>query len=66
MIVHVVHVQFVLCLVGSLVYNGIVEVPGDDVQLVGWAQGHLGLLPLRSAAKATLRYTFETKESLLV
>ena len=65
MIFRVVHVHFVLCLVGSLVHNGIEEVPGYDVQLVGWTQGCLELLPLRSATKDAWGDTFEKKESLL-
>ena len=64
--VYVVHIQFVLCLVRALVHDDIVEVAGDDVQLVGRAQGHLELLPLRSVAKDAWRYPFEKRKRLLV
>ena len=37
-IVRVVNIQFVLRLVGSLIDNGVEEIPGDDVQLVGRAR----------------------------
>ena len=47
---------------GSLVDDGIEEVPGDDVELVGQAQGHLELLPLWSATKDTFRDAFEKKK----
>ena len=61
-----VHIQLVLHLVRSLVHDCTVEIPGDDVQLVGRSQGRLELLPLLPAAKDAWRYTFEKKERLLV
>ena len=64
-ILRVVHEQFVLCLVGSLVDDSVEVVPGDDVELVGRAQGRLELLPVRSASQDACRDTFEKKESLL-
>ena len=62
----VVHIQFVLCLVRSLIHDGVVEIPGDDVHLVGQSQGCLELLPLWSAIKEAWRYNFEKKERLLM
>ena len=64
--IYVVHVQFVLCLVRSLVHDDIVEGAGDDAQLVGRTQGHLELIPLLGTAKDAWRYPFEKKEKLLV
>ena len=46
-----VHIQLVLQLVRPLVHDYIVEIPGDNVQLVGRSQGHLELLLLLPAAK---------------
>ena len=60
-IVCVVQIQFVLHLVRSFIHDRIEEVPGDEVQLVGRAQGCLELLPLLSAANDALRHTFEKK-----
>ena len=61
-IVCVLHIPFVLCLVMSLVHNSSVEVPGDDVQVVGQAQRCVELLPLWSATKDAVRDTFGKKE----
>ena len=58
----VVHVQFVLCFVGSFVDDHIEEVPGDDAELVSRAQGCLDLLPLRSATQDACRDTFEKEK----
>ena len=65
LIVCMVYIQFVLHLAKSLVQNGIEKVPGDDVQRVGRAQGHLEMLPLLSATKVALRHTFEKKKRLV-
>ena len=64
--VYVVHVQFVLCLVRSLVHDDVVVGAGDDAQLVGRAQGILEMIPLLGTAKYAWRYPFEKKEKLLV
>ena len=53
--IYMVHVQFVLCLVRSLLHDDIVEITGDDALLVGRAQGHLELLPLLGSAKDAWR-----------
>ena len=58
--VYVVQIQLVLSLVRPLIRNS--TIPGDDVQLVGQAQGYLELLSLMPAAKDAWRYTFEKKE----
>ena len=65
MILRMVHIQFVLCLVGSLIDDRIEVVPGDDVELVGRAQGCLELFPLRSAAQDACRDTFEKKREVI-
>ena len=44
--IYVVHIQFVLCLVRSLVHYDVVEGAEDDAQLVGRTQGCLKLIPL--------------------
>ena len=57
--VYVVQIQLVLSLVRPLIHNS--TIPGDNVQLVGRAQGRLELLPLMPAAKDVWRHTFEKK-----
>ena len=65
-IVCVVHIQFVLRLVVSLIDNRIEVVPGADVELVGRPQGRLELLPLRSAAQDAFGDTFEKNIYILL
>ena len=52
--VYVVHVQFVLCLVRSLVHDDIVEVAGDDTQLVGSGPGLSGTDPTPGCRKGCM------------
>ena len=61
--VYMVQIQFVLCLVRSLIHNS--TIPGDDVQLIGRFQDRLELFPILPAAKDTCRYTFERKRELI-